>query len=366
LLAGAAGALGLLAGETILNATPAQAGTDGDVVLGAHNTTVGYTWIDTRADPYVGDPALLVSASVDNTQSALYVFNDTPQGSTPGPAIWARSAAEGLYGSSGSSPASPGTRNGVYGTTDSPADSGVWGEAVAGGYGVSGSTNTNGLSYPAGVYGANLGSGPGVKATSSGGAAVYGLGSANSEGVYAQSGVSQGTSPGATRNGVHGVTDSPADSGVWGEAVGGGYGVSGSTNTMGHSYPAGVYGANLGSGPGVKGYALNGTGVYGLAGPNGVAVAATNSGDGTALQVIGRAAFTRAGSVTITAPATTATVTPPGGLAGTLVLALLQTAAPGIWVTAAVPDASTGKITIYLNAAPSNPASVHVAWFVLN
>src|SRR5215469_6742469 len=87
LLAGAAGALGLLAGETILNATPAQAGTDGDVVLGAHNTALGYTWIDTRADPYASEPALLLSASADNTQSALYVFNDTPQGSTPGPAI---------------------------------------------------------------------------------------------------------------------------------------------------------------------------------------------------------------------------------------------------------------------------------------
>lgn len=47
LLAGAAGALGLLAGETVLGGTSALAGTDGDVVLGAENTAYSVTAIDT-------------------------------------------------------------------------------------------------------------------------------------------------------------------------------------------------------------------------------------------------------------------------------------------------------------------------------
>src|ERR1017187_1743560 len=47
LLAGAAGALGVLAGQAIAPATPALAGTDGDVVLGALNNASSTTTIDT-------------------------------------------------------------------------------------------------------------------------------------------------------------------------------------------------------------------------------------------------------------------------------------------------------------------------------
>src|SRR5712692_9882035 len=49
LLAGAAAALGVLGAETLVRATPAQAGTDGDVVLGGYNTSSQPTKIDTSA-----------------------------------------------------------------------------------------------------------------------------------------------------------------------------------------------------------------------------------------------------------------------------------------------------------------------------
>ncbi len=66
----------------------------------------------------------------------------------------------------------------------------------------------------------------------------------------------------ASGNGVHGVTSSPSDSGVWGQNTGSGYGVSGVTNS---ASATGVWGHNNGSGKGVWGSAGTGYGVYGTA-----------------------------------------------------------------------------------------------------
>jgi hypothetical protein len=360
LLAGAAGALGLLAGETILSATPAQAASD--LVLGQGNVAPTTTTLDTslHLGPVMemlasggGEPTLVLQGGVDPG----YL----------GTGLWVTSGHAGSY--------YPGF-DALHAITGNPANSGsgfygipaaVRAESTGGSYGVIGSTSSPGLTDPAAVYGVNGTGGPGVMGQSSGGAGVYGLAQSRSEGVYAQSGASRGTSPGATRNGVHGVTDSPADAGVWGEAVAGGNGVSGSTSTKGTANPAGVYGVNTGTGAGVKGYAANGTGVFGSAGPSGVGIEALNSGGGVALAVSGSAVFNRAGLISVTAPATSAAADVPGPLTpNSLVLALLQTMAPGIWVTAAVPDPAAGQIKIYLNAAPSNPATVQIAWFVIN
>jgi hypothetical protein len=197
-----------------------------------------------------------------------------------------------------------------------------------------------------------------------GGAALYGF-SGGGEGLYGQSGLKSGTKPGRTRNGVHGVTDSPTDSGVWGEAEGGGVGVAGATSTLGISGNPAVTGVNLGSGPGVKGESRGGgTAVLGLTASGGTGVLAQASGGGTALEVSGPALFSRSGLVTITGQQT-GTVSVPGGLsASALVLALLQTPVANLWVRAAEPDQVTGEITIYLNRAPVR--SVNVAWFVVN
>jgi len=285
LLAGAAGALGLLAGETIGRATPAHAGADGDVVLGATNTTGSETTIDTSGG---GATTLALFAAGGNALQAQ-----------------------------------------------------------------------NGGSFPtlAGVNTANSG----------GSSGLFG-GSNSGEGVYAQSGFRNGTSPGKTRNGVHGVTDSTTDSAVWGEAVLGGFGVTGSTKSHGVEGAAGVWGNNSATGPGVLGVSQGGPGVIGVT-SGGTGVLAENiSGDGGhALRVIGAASFSRSGHTTISAPHASATVNVPGGLTtSALVFALLQTSAPGMFVSAAVPVHSKGTVTIHLNKAPVKGHPVKVAWFVVN
>ena len=60
----------------------------------------------------------------------------------------------------------------------------------------------------------------------------------------------------------------------------------------------------------------------------------------------------------------------PGRLSpSALVLAVLQNSVSGVWVTAAVPDRKTGRVTLHLNKAPGTgrkPMTAHVAWFVVN
>jgi hypothetical protein len=197
---------------------------------------------------------------------------------------------------------------------------------------------------------------------SAGNVGVYGRGP---EGVYGDASNGSGSALGGTVNGVHGVCDVSGNA-VWGESVdrglGAGNGVYGSTTSSGAS---GVYGHNAGTGYGVAGRAESGTGTLGDS-TNGVGVAASSQ-NGTALDVTGRAVFNRSGLVTITAPAKSASVAVPGGLATTaLVLALLQNAVPGVSVASAVPNKLTGKVTINLNKTPpSTSPAAKVAWFVL-
>jgi hypothetical protein len=280
LLAGAAGALGLLAGEAITTAAPAQAGTDGDVVLGTLNIASTTTTIDTIAS------AQDTMALETGNARTLAVQNESLQQT---------------------------------------------------------------------VLATNIG----------GGAALFGFSAGSGEGVYGQSGITAGTKPGKTRNGVHGVTDSKTDSGVWGEAVGGGVGVAGATATSGVNGNPAMTGVNLGSGPGVKGESRGGgAAVLGLTASGGTGVLAQASAGGTALEVSGPALFSRSGLVTITGHQT-ATVSVPGGLsASALALALLQTPISNLWVRAAEPQPKTGTITIHLNRAPAQP--VTIAWFVVN
>jgi hypothetical protein len=222
----------------------------------------------------------------------------------------------------------------------------------------------------------------GVGVVGVGVAGVFGQGT---EGVYGNT-TSGGSAPGSTVNGVHGICDI-AGNGVWGESVdagsGAGNGVYGSTNSAGAS---GVYGHNAGTGFGVAGRAESGTGTLGDS-TNGVGVAASSqngtglrattafgtagsfieTGGGTALSVVGPAVFNRSGLVTIAAPAKSASVAVPGGLATTsLVFALVQNAVPGVSVANAIPNPATGKVTINLNKVPpSTSPSAKVGWFVL-
>jgi hypothetical protein len=183
-------------------------------------------------------------------------------------------------------------------------------------------------------------SSPGVDVLNDGaGPALWGRARVG-EGLYAVSGLNNGTSPGQTRSGVHGVTDSANDSGVWGEAVGGGAGVTGSTSGVN----GGVQGLNLGAGPGVL---------------------AQNFAGGNGLEVIGPAAFSRCGAVSIPAAKSSAKVS---GLAlggASLVLATIQGNVAGVYVQGVtVVAGSSGSFTVHLNKA--TPSALRVAWFVLN
>jgi hypothetical protein len=143
-------------------------------------------------------------------------------------------------------------------------------------------------------------------------------------------------------NGLVGGSGSGLDSGVWGYNVGDGYGVSGSTHG---ASTAGVWGVNFATGIGVR----------------------ATSASGNAVQVEGRASFSRSGRANIPSNRAYVDVTVPGGLgAGTSVLATLQLYRSGVYVAACRRDFPTaGKARIYLNKVASTTTSTPVAWFVL-
>jgi hypothetical protein len=172
------------------------------------------------------------------------------------------------------------------------------------------------------------------------------------------------------------------------EAAGNAAGVSGASGSGAPSAPlkTGVYGyaaqdsASRGvrgtstSGVGVQGDATTGHGVYGQVttgrAVRGVATAAGGVGvradaplTGTALQVFGKAAFSRSGRLAITAGHSSVGKTGIPLTTSSLILAVLQTNRPGIYVRAVVPNVVGSSFTIYLNAAV--PGTTYVAWFVI-
>jgi hypothetical protein len=110
--------------------------------------------------------------------------------------------------------------NGVHGRSKSPTDSGVWGENTNGGYGVAGASA--GIGVFGGVPGSSGLSGKPSVVGIWGTAVVPGSPADAAEGIL-----------GEGKNGVHGRSRSPTDSGVWGENTNGGYGVVGSSTGIG-------------------------------------------------------------------------------------------------------------------------------------
>src|SRR5215475_10698316 len=202
-----------------------------------------------------------------------------------------------------------GGKNGVWGYTVSPNDSGVFGSNDGGGAGVAGFSqhglgvlggSTDGFAAvhghggkngvwgytvspnDSGVFGSNDGGGAGVAGFSQHGLGVLGGSTDGFAAVHGHGG----------KNGVWGYTVSPNDSGVFGSHDGGGPGVAGfSQHGLGvlggstdgfaavHGHggkngvwgytvspnDSGVFGSNDGSGGnGVAGYSQNGNGVYGF------------------------------------------------------------------------------------------------------
>ena len=163
--------------------------------------------------------------TISDTQDALSITN--------------QGQGAGLVGTSAAG-------TGVQGTNG--AGSGIVVPAVCG---VRGDSDNN-----IGVHGTS--NGAGVRGESTTGFGIHGSSQSN-DGVMGDGGA----------NGVHGVSNSPANSGVRGENAAGGYGVSGYANTPAADQPAGVWGENGGYGPGVRG-SSRGVGVYGSADGTGV------------------------------------------------------------------------------------------------
>lgn len=305
LVAGLTGALGATAAVTLGAATPAEA-----------------------ANP----PVLL---SQDNTgpnahRTAIFVPNTTEVASLGDSSSTFHNVFLGVYGA--------GATSGVRGDGAVAGATGVQGNGAGDGAGVSGSGGPNG------------------------GFGVTGQGSLTAAGV-AGFGSQDGVSSGA---GVFGGGGTPDGPGVVGNGVGTGAGVVGTSAGTG----AGVLGIGVASGTGVQGMTAAGAGVSGQAtDAGGVGVLAENTVGGTALQVNGPARFTRAGTIGISYPSKSATVTIPGGLSpNALALATAQNNL-GVYVVAAVPNTGTGTVKLTLNKAAgtaSAPQTAIVAWFIVN
>jgi hypothetical protein len=183
--------------------------------------------------------------------------------------------------------------------------------------------------------------------------------------------------------GVYGESGSTPGVGVWGVAPFVGARGTGDTGVRGDGTTFGVLGRSA-AGTAIQGVTLstdnpnpavaatsNGSGPAVRAQGHAVfASTGVGAGNGAALDVRGRAAFTRSAVLTVPAGASSAfTALVPGGLLATShVLATVQENKGSIGVRAAVPitaaGANRGKIQVFLTgAAPAG--GVKVAWFVL-
>jgi hypothetical protein len=155
-----------------------------------------------------------------------------------------------------------------------------------------------------------------------------------------------------------GITDNISGAGVLGENAGGGTGVSGTaagqfgTGVPGSGGNVGVAGNGGNTGVlGVTGKA-RGVGVWGLAdSATGSGVLAENSFGGDGLKVVGKAAFSRSGVLTVAAGKSSATRTGVPLTSASLVLATLQQDRAGVHVRSAVPDVARHSFTVHLSKA---------------
>ncbi len=214
---------------------------------------------------------------------------------------------------------------------------------------------------------------------SSAGVGVYGASIAGT-GLLGTAGDNSAQTVG-TEIGVRGFSGLSSDSaGVWGQSVDGAgtVGTSGENGT-GVVANAGGYGLFADAYFGVYAYgrvAVTGdafsdsTGVYGFSGtidaplpPAGVGVQATaGSTSQIALNVTGRAKFSRSARTFISAGSYSRKVTMAGVTTSSYIIATLQTRRTGVYVHAVVP--ASGYFVIYLNKAVT--ATTYVGYLVIN
>jgi trimeric autotransporter adhesin len=144
-----------------------------------------------------------------------------------------------------------------------------------------------------------------------------------------------------------GNADADGGTGVVGESLfPTGIGVEGDQSGSG----SGVFGHATGTGVGVNGQSGSGTGVY------------AQSSTGRALDVVGKARFSRSGVVTIAAGASSLTVHLARVTGASMVLATAQQVS-AVSIQAAVPAAGTFSIQL---TGPAPSGGLRVAYFVLN
>jgi hypothetical protein len=400
IIAGAFGGL-LATAASFVHAPETRAGTDGDVILDDTNTGASTTEINATSS----NPAFRVlggtvgiravgGIGIDAAGSpAVSAIADAAGGI--GTVAWSQGDGEGLIGRSTNGTAADPTaspKTGVHGIAeqDDAAARGVYGLATTG-QGVRGVASSG-----AGIAGVS-GSGPGVDAASTSGLAVHAVstlghavrGRGQLDGVIGESASGRsgivgysggGTAPaGPAKTGVYGeATQDAVSRGVSGFTLAGqgvrgdattGQGVLGvATTGQGVKGTATTGDAVLGqstSGKSVHGVATTGQAIAGEATTGyGVRAVATT---GLALDVAGRARFSRSGRVSVPVNRSYVDVTVPGGLASTaMVFALLQYPRSGVYVTSARPNyPSTGKVRIYLSKVASTTATTPLAWFAL-
>ena len=372
-------ATALAAASALFIATPGAIATQGQPVLAGSQNTETYetlivnpAWGVSLADCLASDgptyPYGLVACGLDGIVGRGWSAGVTGEGtrSASGIGVFGRGSEFGVKGY----PSRTGG-TGVFGGTTGSTGIGVWGQTAgtgsavygqatanglgvngvsAGGTGVQGqsdATNGTGLKgnavnggYAKGVWGvSNDGYGGFFEAPGSVGYGVYASG--GEFGVKALGGPT-GVYGSGTSNGVEGDIGAGGTAGVYGHASGpAGYGVAGSG-------PTGVLAA--GSGIGVDAGSANGIGVKAA------------SANGTALQVNGKAKFSRSNIVTVPAGSASTTVTLAGVTTASMVVATAQQNG-NVFVKAAVP--AGGSFKIFLNGnAPAG--GLKVAYFVLN
>jgi hypothetical protein len=236
-----AGAAALVAGVVATRASQSvSAGSDGDVILGATNSTTGVTRI-TNTTGGEGSIALFLTADSGSNGNGLTAL------------------ASGIAIAGSSSGA-----NGVAGATSSETEAGVEGIAQnnAGGVGVLGRSFSN--------------VGIGVHGTTTGGTGVMGQTTTGAFGVFGSSGAANGVGVGGSAGGGTGVAGTATDgTGVAGQAVSG-VGISGSSQRN-HGVVGTTSQANFG---GVFGLATvaNTVGIYGSTRNGGTSVAGAIAG----------------------------------------------------------------------------------------
>ena len=191
----------------------------------------------------------------------------------------------------------------------------------------------------------------------------------NATGVIGTAGDTTNLAGNTGETGVYGYSDiTSSSSGVWGDSVTGtGVYGTGDAGLVGFGGTVGVYA--LGAvGIWGDGSAAD-TGVYGFAGntaapfpPAGVGVQASAAAGLIALNVTGKAKFSRSGRTSFAATKYSKKVTMAGVTSSSYVIATLQSKRTGIYVQSVVP--TTGYFTIYLNKAVSS--TTYVGYLVIN